>query len=95
MRAEPLVEEVLFRGVLLTGLARHISFGWANVIQATLFATLHLTPALLPFFLLMGLMGGELMRRSGGLFVPILTHALNNGAAVVALWWLAGRAAVQ
>lgn len=88
----PLVEEILFRGVLLTGLARHISFGAANLIQASLFALLHLTAPLLPFFVVMGLIGGELMRRSGGLFAPILVHVLNNATALAALWWLSERA---
>jgi len=83
----PLVEEVLFRGVLLTGLARQISFGWANTIQAALFATLHLTPPLFPFFLVMGLASGILVRASGGLLASIALHALNNGTAVAALWW--------
>jgi uncharacterized protein len=82
----PIAEEVLFRGVALTGLARRISFGWANAIQAALFATLHLSATLFPVFFLMGLMAGELMRRSGGLLAPIALHALNNGAAVFALW---------
>lgn len=84
----PIAEEVLFRGVALTGLARKISFGWANAIQAALFATLHLSATLFPVFFLMGLIAGELMRRSGGLLAPIALHALNNGAAVFALWWL-------
>jgi membrane protease YdiL (CAAX protease family) len=83
----PLVEEVLFRGVLLTGLARQISFGWANAIQAVLFATLHLTPPLFPFFLVMGLMSGLLVRYSGGLLASFALHALNNGTAVAALYW--------
>ncbi len=85
----PLVEEILFRGVLLTGLARHLSFGWANFIQAGLFAALHLSATLFPLFVLMGLMGGEMVRRSGGLLAPYAMHALNNASAVLALWWLA------
>lgn len=88
----PLVEEILFRGVLLTALARHISFGWANLIQATLFGALHLSAPLFPFFLIMGLIGSELMRRSGGLFAPILVHVINNAVALGALWWLTERA---
>ncbi len=87
----PIVEEILFRGVLLTGLARRISFGWANAVQAALFASLHLTAPLFPIFFLMGLIGGELMRRSGGLLAPLTMHALNNVTAILALRWLAER----
>ncbi len=37
----PIIEELVFRGCVLGGLSRHISFGWANVLQAALFASLH------------------------------------------------------
>lgn len=83
----PVVEELLFRGALLTGLARHISFGWANVIQAALFATLHFTPSLAPFFFAMGLTAGLMMRAAGGLAPAILLHVFNNASVIAALWW--------
>jgi membrane protease YdiL (CAAX protease family) len=83
----PFVEELLFRGALLTGLARHISFAWANVIQAALFAGLHFTPSLAPFFFAMGIAAGLMVRSSGGLAPAILLHALNNASVIVALWW--------
>lgn len=84
----PLVEEVLFRGVLLTALARRISFVAANLIQAALFATLHGVTLLWPFFFLMGLVAGRMMRESGGLLPAIVLHVLNNGATLAFLWYL-------
>jgi membrane protease YdiL (CAAX protease family) len=83
----PLVEELLFRGVMLTALARRIPFPWANAIQAALFATLHLATPIWPFFFVMGLIAGWMVRRSGGLLPAIVLHVLNNGSAVALLWY--------
>ena len=75
-------EEVIFRGVVLEGVARHVPFGWANAIQASLFALLHEELLLMPFYLLFGLIAGLLARRTGGLLAPIVLHVLNNAMAV-------------
>lgn len=83
----PLVEEVLFRGVMLTALARRIPFLWANLIQSALFATLHLATPIWPFFFVMGLTAGWMVRRSGGLLAAIVLHVLNNASAIALLWY--------
>ena len=74
----PLLEELLFRGVLLQGLAKHIPFGWANAVQSLLFALVHENLRLLPFFVAFGLICGFLTRRSGGLLPAIAVHGCNN-----------------
>ncbi len=74
----PVLEEVLFRGLLLQSLARHIPFLWANVAQAVIFASLHQSLPLFPFFLAFGLVGGWFARRSGGLLPSMLFHGFNN-----------------
>lgn len=74
----PVLEELLFRGVLLEAVAKHIPFGWANVAQSLLFASVHENLRLFPFFVAFGLVCGVLARRSGGLLAPILLHACNN-----------------
>lgn len=80
----PLLEEVLFRGVALGALARHLPFGWANLIQAVGFACAHEVWGLVPFFILFGLVTGWLTRRAGGLLPAIILHSTNN--LIVALW---------
>jgi membrane protease YdiL (CAAX protease family) len=82
----PLVEEFLFRRVLLAAFSRHMRFGAANVLQAALFALLHMQPIFLPFLFALGWLAGHLARRSGGLLAPILLHATAN--LVVAVWYL-------
>lgn len=81
----PVLEELLFRGVLLQALARHIPFGWANVGQALAFAAVHENLRLLPFFFSFGIVGGILARRSDGLLASIMMHAGNNLLACLAL----------
>jgi uncharacterized protein len=87
----PIMEEVLFRGVMLTAVARRVPFWFANMLQAALFASLHLSDlswraaAVWLVFLAMGLVAGWMTRASGGLLAAITLHALNNASAVVAL----------
>lgn len=77
----PVAEELTFRGLVLGGLSRHIGFGWANFAQASVFALFHDDLARLPYFLLMGLIAGWLVRRYRALGPAILLHALNNAVA--------------
>lgn len=74
----PVLEELVFRGILLQAVARHIPFGWANLAQAALFASVHENSRVFPFFVVFGAVCGWLARRSGGLVAPILVHGLNN-----------------
>lgn len=83
--AVPVLEEVMFRGVLLQAFARHIPFGWANVVQAAGFALIHENLPLMPFYFTMGVCTGILARRSGSLLAPIAVHAMNNTLACIVL----------
>jgi membrane protease YdiL (CAAX protease family) len=76
--AAPVAEEFLFRGVLLKVFARHISFWAANVVQALIFAAIHMEPGAIPVLFVVGLIAGFLARRGGGLLAPILFHAIFN-----------------
>lgn len=74
----PLLEEVLFRGVLLQAFARHIPFAWANATQALLFAAIHENLRLLPFFFAFGFVAGLLTRKADSLWPAMILHASNN-----------------
>ena len=79
----PIVEEAVFRGMLLGGMARHISVGWANLVQALLFATVHgAAPRFLVYFA-MALAAGWMTRRYRSLLPAIALHALNNTVALL------------
>jgi membrane protease YdiL (CAAX protease family) len=78
----PIFEELTFRGLLLGGLARHISFGWANTLQAALFAVIHDDPPRIPFYFALGLLCGWLVKKTRSLGPAIALHVLNNALAV-------------
>jgi membrane protease YdiL (CAAX protease family) len=79
----PIVEELVFRGMLLGGMSRHISFGWANALQGLLFACVHGDPPRFLVYLALGLFGGWLTRRYRSLLPAIALHALNTTVAVL------------
>jgi membrane protease YdiL (CAAX protease family)/tetratricopeptide (TPR) repeat protein len=78
----PIYEEIIFRGVIFDACQRYISFNSANVIQALLFATIHLNLFLFPVFFLFGFITGILRRKSGGLLPGIVFHIINNTLAI-------------
>lgn len=79
----PVLEEMLFRGVLLGALAKHVPFWAANVVQSVVFLAMHDEMRLAPFFFAIAFVNGEMVRRSRGLFPGIVLHMVNN--AIVAL----------
>jgi membrane protease YdiL (CAAX protease family) len=92
----PLVEEVLFRGFLFTGLRTKLNFAVAAVITSILFAIPHLFAssegllwiAAIDTFVL-SLVLCYLREKTGALWAPIVLHALKNGAAFTFLFILA------
>jgi uncharacterized protein len=72
------IEEFVFRGVLLRTAARHVAFWAAVLIQAVLFTIFHEDLTSWPVIFILALTAAWLARRSGGLLAPITLHALNN-----------------
>jgi membrane protease YdiL (CAAX protease family) len=89
----PLVEELLFRGMLLSALMRRLHVGWAVVISSLSFVLIHL-PGLqlqwyaLPDLLLLALALCWIRLKSGSIWPAALAHAINNALAVT-VWFLA------
>jgi membrane protease YdiL (CAAX protease family) len=88
----PLVEELLFRGVLLSALMKRWHVGWAVAGSSLLFALIHL-PGLqyqwyaLPNLILLALLLAGLRLRSGSIWPAVLAHGANNLLAV-AVWFV-------
>jgi membrane protease YdiL (CAAX protease family) len=87
-------EEVIFRGLLQTTLARQIpatlsflgtSLSYAAIIVALLFGLIHLkiNPITAAAAFVLGLFSGELRHRSGSLLPAILVHAIFNAFAAI------------
>jgi membrane protease YdiL (CAAX protease family) len=83
----PVLEEFIFRGVLLKTFTAHLGFGWANAVQAALFAAMHLNPGAAVFLFIVGAVCGLFAQRSGGLAAPMITHAVFN--LIAAMYFLA------
>lgn len=91
----PFVEELLFRGALLSALVQRAGTVWAVVISSLLFGLIHL-PGLsfqwyaVPGLILIGVGLAVLRLWSGSLWPAVLAHATNNGFAIV-IWWMTVR----
>ncbi len=79
----PLIEEYLFRGVLLNSFTKHISFGWANTIQAGIFSLIHESHYIHHF--IFGLIVGYFVKTQKHLYGAIMFHMINNALAVSVL----------
>ncbi len=95
-------EEMLFRGALLSSFRGRMPAWAAVVLTAFLFAVIHLNLfRLVPTFLL-GLYLTFIVHRTGSIYLSMLAHALNNGLALLFIYypsaaarlpWLAGEGA--
>jgi membrane protease YdiL (CAAX protease family) len=87
-----LVEEVIFRGFLYTGLRKRLTFVWATIITSLLFAAPHLLAssegplwiAGVDTLVLSGVLC-YLREKTGSLWAPIGVHAVKNSIAFVFL----------
>jgi len=76
-------EELLFKGVVFTGLKKRYSQRTAIIISALLFSAVHLSPVrIIPLFL-SSLCTFWLYLRTGSILLPIIEHFMNNLFATV------------
>lgn len=84
----PFVEELLFRGLLLSSLLQRYRTGWSIAVTSLLFALVHL-PGLdwqwfaLPDLILLACLLAWLRLRSASIWPAVLAHSCNNLLAVV------------
>lgn len=88
----PFVEELVFRGVLLSGLASRMRIGWAMLVSAIVFGCVHLPDFKfawypVPALILLGVVLAWLRVRTRSLWPSITLHAANNFFAVLG-WFL-------
>lgn len=84
--AAPLVEELLFRGLLQTLIRSYIGRPWVSVILTSiLFSIVHENYAHWPALFVLSLAIGYAYEKSGSLWQALFMHALFNGMSVVAL----------
>jgi len=79
----PIIEELFFRGFLLTFLKNYTSTGLAIVLSAGFFAAVHLNlAAFIPLWFL-GIVLGLAYEHTGSLLVPVCIHACFNLATAL------------
>jgi membrane protease YdiL (CAAX protease family) len=74
----PIVEETLFRGIIMYGLMRNYKSWYAILLSGILFSLFHLNPWQMTYTFFLGLLLGWLMVRTKSLPLTILVHSINN-----------------
>ena len=82
----PVLEEVIFRGLILSGFRRRLGPGAAIVVSALLFALVHPPSTYFPIFWL-GLLFGWIYVYTRNLLVPMALHALHNALQYALILW--------
>ena len=78
----PLLEELLFRGLLQNSLTNYMPF-WASILlSAAIFAGVHAQLYAFPALMVLGAAFGYVYHLTGSLRVTILLHMINNAAAL-------------
>lgn len=76
--AAPIVEEVIFRGVVL-GSFRKIFPAWASIlISAIIFGVYHMNPVAIVYATVIGIIAGVVYEKKQNLLFPIMLHMANN-----------------
>jgi uncharacterized protein len=74
----PIVEELIFRGLILQGFRRNYNPFKTVLISAILFSLFHLNPWQMPATFVLGLFLGWIMIRTNSIIAAITGHSINN-----------------
>ena len=86
--AASILEEVLFRGIILDGFLKNYSPWKAIFWSATLFGLVHMNPYQFLLALLIGMVMGWIYWKTGSLWLCILVHFVNNSFGFIVGWFL-------
>lgn len=82
----PFIEEIIFRGLLLGWLTKHLRFVYAAPLSAVVFSLAHGLPQLMPALAVMGLILAVVVHRSGSLWPSVIIHGVFNSAMTISLY---------
>lgn len=84
----PVVEELIFRGLILQGFRRNYNGFVAVIMSALLFALFHLNPWQFPATFVLGILLGWIMLRTNNILLVILGHSINNALVLLSItYW--------
>ncbi|WP_340112743.1 CPBP family intramembrane glutamic endopeptidase [Maribellus mangrovi] len=81
----PVVEELIFRGLIFNGFRKNYNGFVAVVMSALLFSLFHLNPWQMPATFVLGLLLGWLMLRTNNILAAIIGHSINNTLVLLAV----------
>jgi membrane protease YdiL (CAAX protease family) len=81
----PVLEEILFRGLIFESCRERFGSGVAVLVSALLFGLVHGVPVQIINAFVVGLIFGYVYLRTGSLLSVILLHVVNNGIAYISL----------
>jgi len=84
----PLVEELLFRGIIYDALCTVVPAGLAVIFQGMLFGSVHSTVIWMTYAFFMGCVLGYVRKRTDSLRPCILMHMAFNGASYLFGWFV-------
>lgn len=79
----PVVEELIFRGFLLSGLRKTFSPYVAALLSAVAFSLMHMSPEQTVYQFVLGYACALIVLQSGNLLASMLVHAVSNGITLV------------
>ncbi len=74
----PVIEEGLFRGIIMHGFMKNYKNWYSILLSAILFSVYHLNPWQMTYTFFLGLLLGWIMVRTNSLILCIITHSINN-----------------
>jgi membrane protease YdiL (CAAX protease family) len=83
----PIIEELIFRGVIMSGFSRIYHPVWAIFFSALLFALFHLNPWQFAAAFALGLILGWIRIRTGSVLACIAGHAIHNGLVFLSVYY--------
>lgn len=86
--AAPVIEELIFRGIILNGLLQKYSPVKSIIISSILFGIVHLNPWQFISALIIGFFSGWVYYRTRKLTLSILIHLVNNLIAFVGMYFM-------
>jgi len=80
----PLLEEILFRGIILKGLLSNFTPKKAIIISSIIFGLIHGQPSMIPGAICFGLLFGYIYYKTNSIGITILLHAATNLFGILA-----------
>lgn len=81
----PIIEEGLFRGIIMHGFMKNYKSWYSILVSAILFSVYHLNPWQMTYTFFLGLLLGWIMVRTNSLILCIIAHSINNLSVLLSI----------